>query len=337
MHPSHVYYIKLGTGEQKDIAQKCIGDNLLWLDFREVSEASIKQAISNELNTPSHDWKEAWAPVRKAYADKNEATQTSYAKAIRQFYTATGDDYFFTFLNSTMYYCHPVGSITQITENNAGDCFPIGSRVRTTAGWKNCTETKPPILLSERRLSGRITKTKIFRGTICELKDKDKDVFFNTLCWNFPESEALRRLQAESLALLLKAIQELNAHDFEVLVDMLLTKSGWLRVGELGGTVKAIDMEYYLPVTRQTVYVQVKSVLTDTECKEAIEKLSEELTFEETALCYMAFHTNKTINDMPHSYKNLVINYLDGNALSELSNNHKEVIDWILLKTSGRA
>lgn len=337
MRNSHIYYIKLGAGSQPDIAKNCITNNLLWLGYNEVPEDVIQQAINNETQCGCNDWKEAWDSVRKIYSNKNETTQTNYAKAIRQFYTATEDDYFFTFLNSTMYYCHPIGEIIPIAESNTQNGFTPGSRIRATTGWKKTPIADDSIILSERVISGKITKTKIFRGTICELTGKDKEVFFNTIQWKFPEYDELERLRKQSLELILKAIQELNAHDFEVLVDMVLTKSGWLRVGELGGTVKAIDMEYYLPVTKQTVYVQVKSVLTDTECKEAIEKLSEELSFEETALCYMAFHTNKTINDMTRSYKNLVIEYLDGNALSELSNNHKEIINWILLKTSGRA
>ena len=174
------------------------------------------------------------------------------------------------------------------------------------------------------------------QGTICELKGKDKEVFFNTLKWQFPEYEELENLRAKSIDLILKVIQELNAHDFEILVDMVLTKSGWLRVGELGGTVKAIDMEYLIPVENKQVYVQVKSVLTDKECIEALKLLSEELVFESNAICYLAFHTNKTKKPIPESNNQLIIKTLNGKTLAELCSNHQEVIDWLFQRTTGK-
>ena len=336
MQKDNVYYIKLGSGSRIDIAEKCIANNLLWLGYNEATEDVIQKAIRNEQQNPSKDWKETWEDVRQSYSNANKTTQTNYAKAIRHFYMAKEDDYFFTFLNSTMYYCHPTGNIIPITETNNMDCFPVGSRIRATMGWKESPITNNSIIFSERIISGRLTKTKIFRGTICELTGKDKEVFFNTLEWQFPEYEELENLRTKSINLILKAIQELNAHDFEILVDMVLTKSGWLRVGELGGTVKAIDMEYYLPVTKQTVYVQVKSVLTDQECKEAIKSLSEELAFASNPICYLAFHTNKTRQPIPESNNQLIIKTLNGKALAELCSNHQEVINWLFLRTQGK-
>ena len=98
MNNCHVYYIKLGTGDRPDIAKNCIHNNLLWLGFNEVTEEEIKQALQNEDKIIcSTDWKDVWEPVRKVYREHNETTQTNYAKAIKQFYTATEDDFFFTF------------------------------------------------------------------------------------------------------------------------------------------------------------------------------------------------------------------------------------------------
>lgn len=337
----HVYYIKLGTGSQLDITKTCIENNLLYISFKETPEWAIQEALKNEKNNPLHDYtsydyKNDWEPVRNTSMGKNETVKSTVTTSLRKFYTATEDDYFFTFYNSTMCYCHPVGDVISINDSSKPfPCFTEGERIRTTTGWKKTPITDDSIILSERVISGRITKTKIFRGTICELTGKDKEVFFNTLQWKFPEYEKLESLRIQSLKLILKAIQELNAHDFEILVDMVLTKSGWLRVGESGGTVKAIDMEYYLPITKQTVYVQVKSVLTDTECKDAIESLSKELAFEPTAICYLVFHTDKTRKPIPESNNQLIINTLNGKALAELCSNHQEVINWIFLKTQG--
>lgn len=335
-----VYFIKLGDGKHTDIAERCIAENLLWLGFNEASESVVRKALENELGNPDHNtnkysYKEDWTPVRQAFQQKNETTRTNNALAIRRFYTATEDDYFFTFLNSTMYYCQPSGEVIPIAVDDG--CFTAGSRIRKTNGWKNCALTDPDIILGERRLSGRLTKTKIFRGTICELDGKDKETFFNTLQWNFPEYAMLEKLRKQSLSVIKQAIKELNPHDFEILVDLILTKSGWIRIGELGGQIKAVDMEYYLPVEQQTIYVQVKAVLKQSELNEALDLLAEELAYEKDATCYFAFHTLKTKKtNIPEKYKNLRIKLLDGDAIASLCNNHQEAISWLFLRTTGR-
>ena len=336
MRNCRVYYIKLGAGYQPDIAKNCITNNLLWLGYNEVPEDVIQQALQSETQHNCKNWKEVWNPVRKVYDDKNETTQTNYAKAIRQFYTATEEDYFFTFLNSTMYYCHPTGSIIPITENNAWNCFAIGSRIRATKGWKDHPETNDSIKFLERSLSGRITKAKIFRGTIYELTGIEKETFFNTLEWHFPECEKLEKAKKQIPNLVIPVIQMLNDHDFEILVDMLLTKSGWLRIGELGGTVKAIDMEYLIPVENKQVFVQVKSVISDRVCKEALKLLSDELADKPNIICYLAFHTVEPATSIPTEYKNLNVKILDVTTLANLCCNHQEIIDWLLLRTTGR-
>lgn len=339
MEKGHVYYIKLGDGQHPEIARKCIEDDLLWLGFIEAPEDVIQEVLLNEQKSLSKDWKESWEPVRKKYPDKNSQTQTNYAKAIRQFYTATEDDYFFTFLNSTMYYCHPVGDIIPITESNTLGCFTPGSRIRATTGWKNCAETDESIKLSERNLSGLITKKKIYRGTICGLKEEEQKVFIHTLQQRFPESEKMKEAQAKIPELIKYVIHLLNDKDFEILVDMLLTKSGWRRVGEVGGTQKAIDMQYRIPITNETIYVQVKSVLDDNIVNKALKKLTEVFKDKENVTCYIVYHTLE--NDVketiiPPTYENLLLKTLNRDALAKLCAEHQEVIDWLYQRTTGK-
>jgi len=336
---THIYYIKLGTGEQLNIAQKCIfEENLLWLSFTKASESCILESLSNEEqnplhNTPKYNYAKDWEPVRQAYANCTDTVQTSNALAIRRFYTATAEDYFFTFLKGKMYYCHPIGDVIPVTFDSF---FEKGSRIRHTTGWKCVAEADETIELMERNLSGRITKAKMYRGTICELKGEDKVTFFNTLNCQFPEHDEFTTLRTKTKALIIKVMKTLSPHDFEVFVDMLLTKSGWNRVGERGGTVKAIDMQYYIPIEKRTVYVQVKSELKLSEYKQAINLLEEELAGEEEPNCYLAYHTCKTPQMVEAKHNNLNIKVFDENALAELCNNHQEVIDWLFLKTVGK-
>jgi hypothetical protein len=54
-------------------------------------------------------------------------------------------------------------------------------------------------------------------------------------------------------------IQRLHWKDFELLVDLILTRAGWQRLSPLGKTEKSIDLEMLLPVSGRRAFVQVKS------------------------------------------------------------------------------
>lgn len=340
---AHVFYIKLGTSEESNITEKCINEDLLWLSFYEANEETIKQALKKESNNPNHnsseynkeEWKKDWEPVRNAY-DRNDTTKTNNALALRRFYTAKEEDYFFTFYKGKMYYCQPRGEVIPIVEENNQKLFPLGTRYRKTSGWKDSAIDLKNTTLYERLISGRLTKTKIFRGTLCEITGKDKETFFNTLNWDFPEYRKLEEYRQKSKEIIIDAMKELNAHDFEVFVDLLLTKTGWNRVGEMGGTVKAIDMEYLIPLTTKHVYVQVKSVLKPSDYEEALHKLAEVLPLKEENICYFAFHTDKLNNNQwKDKYTNIKLKRLDDRELASLCTYHQDVIEWLLLRTCG--
>lgn len=50
----------------------------------------------------------------------------------------------------------------------------------------------------------------------------------------------------------------LNPYDFELLVELVFAQSGWQRISSSGGTQKTIDLELYLPSTKDYAFVQVK-------------------------------------------------------------------------------
>ena len=57
-------------------------------------------------------------------------------------------------------------------------------------------------------------------------------------------------------------IQSLSWKDFELLVDLIFTSSGWQRISVVGKTEKYIDIELISPVNNKRAFVQVKSQST---------------------------------------------------------------------------
>jgi hypothetical protein len=67
----------------------------------------------------------------------------------------------------------------------------------------------------------------------------------------------------------------LEPRDFELLVDLVFTGSGWRRMGEVGRTQKSLDLDVVLPSTGERAFIQVKSSASDAELAEYVAQLDD--------------------------------------------------------------
>ena len=70
-------------------------------------------------------------------------------------------------------------------------------------------------------------------------------------------------------------IRLLEPKDFEMLVDLIFSISGWRRQGTVGRTQKTLDLDLLLPSTGERAFVQVKSKTNSAELAEYVSKLDE--------------------------------------------------------------
>lgn len=68
----------------------------------------------------------------------------------------------------------------------------------------------------------------------------------------------------------------LTWRDFEILVDLVFSSSGWRRVGQAGGTQKTLDLDLVLPSTGERAFVQIKSRTSQTELDDYLERFEAE-------------------------------------------------------------
>jgi hypothetical protein len=107
-------------------------------------------------------------------------------------------------------------------------------------------------------LSGGLLKIQGFRGTICNVKEFDylkRKINGESL----PEVEEADEAKKRMVEKIIPLIKGLAWQDFELLVDLVFSTSGWRRISTLGKTQKDIDMELILPTTNERAYVQIKS------------------------------------------------------------------------------
>lgn len=122
--------------------------------------------------------------------------------------------------------------------------------------WQNRSLSGRYLAMSE--LPGTVTSTAGFKGTVCEPKAWSHIL---RLIRDEPDSDAAaagaaRLAYEEAISALVK---RLGPKDFEALIDLILSRSGWTRIAKLGGATEGVDIEVENPAIAEIAFVQVKS------------------------------------------------------------------------------
>jgi hypothetical protein len=129
--------------------------------------------------------------------------------------------------------------------------------------------------LTKDRLSGALTKLAAYRGTSCDVDVADY-VVRRINGKETPEVERAALASEEMRLSVLAMMRLLGPRDFETLVDLVFSTSGWRRQGIVGKTQKTLDLDITLPSTGERAFVQVKSKTTSAELAEYIEQLDDQ-------------------------------------------------------------
>jgi hypothetical protein len=230
------YFIKLGVGGEWELS--CLADGTIKFGYRETPQDLC-------LNGEWDKVKEFWVGKRS-----KEGTATSDVRQIRTFFEASEDDLFITFSKGYLWWCQPIGTPIVLLEEG-------GTRVRqTVAGWKNTSMSGRPLRVSE--LSGKLTKTQMYQGTICDVEERAY-LLRRINDQQTPELVAAEATEQLLVQQILAMVRLLTPEDFELLVELIFSHSGWQRQSRTGGTQKTIDLDLLLPTTRERAFVQVKS------------------------------------------------------------------------------
>jgi hypothetical protein len=141
------------------------------------------------------------------------------------------------------------------------------------SGWQ-CTDLMNKDELTKDRLSGALTKLAAYRGTSCNVDVADY-VVRRVNGEKIPEVErALAALEKMRVSVV-ELMKLLGPRDFETLVDLVFTTSGWRRQGVVGKTQKTLDLDLILPSTGERAFVQVKSKTDSVELAKYVGRLEE--------------------------------------------------------------
>lgn len=271
--PQKARYIKLGGGGEWE--ELCLKEGTLRLGYYEVPHdlglTKNKEAIRDMF-------------VRDHGCDQGTALR--HANQACDFYDK--DTLWITFSAGHLWWCFAAPEIEYLGDDKTR--FPQGSRLRRTVnGWCNTSISGKPLRISE--LNGALTKTSAYRQTICSIKDKNFDYLIRKINdEELPELQAANTARVQLLTSIPSLMKLLQWQDFELLVDLVFTQSGWRRISVVGDTLKTVDIEMILPSTGERAMIQVKSSTAQNELDEYI-SLFQQWNMERL---FYVYHSSKT-------------------------------------------
>jgi hypothetical protein len=198
------------------------------------------------------------------------------------------DSLFITFSGGFMHWCRPSGSV---------ELLPDGGRSRRTdGGWKKTNINNASLTVD--RLSGHLLKVQMFRGTICRVKAFDyllRKINDESLPEAVEAENAERALMRAAIGLM----RRLTWQDFELLVDLTFSSSGWRRVSVVGRTQKTVDLELDLPSTGERAFVQVKAQTQESDFRDYANRFAATDAYDRM---FFVWHTGEIeVNDQTDS------------------------------------
>ena len=236
--PSAVRYIKLGQGNAW--ADDCLANDYIALGHHDAPHALCLDG----------DWDGVAEAIKTARGLKHPR---SAAREVQDFYEMDEDCLWVTFHAGQMWWARAGAAIMPEKTPSGGS----GSRYRRVIGsWASTDVQGKPLLLDQ--ISTKLTKTGSYRQTLCRVDAED----YAIRLINAEENPAIRQAKSardEFTSSLSPLVASLHESDFEVLVDLLFQRLGWVRVSSLGGTQKDTDLILEQPATKARAIVQVKS------------------------------------------------------------------------------
>jgi hypothetical protein len=253
--PARVRYIKLGGGGQWE--PECLEKGIIRIGFGTASGDRFGLCQSGK-----------WDELREIWIAEGtgKGVAKRFARELQLFFEDDGTTLWITFMKERLYW----GLLEGAPPSPHADGDGVWRRVR--GGWRGTDLSGEH--LSKDRLSGALTKLAAYRGTSCDV-DVSEYVVRRINGLKMPAVERAVSALEEMRSSALDLMKMLTPQDFELLVDLVFTTSGWRRVGVVGRTQKTVDIDLLLPSTGERAFVQVKSKTTSKELAEYVADLGE--------------------------------------------------------------
>jgi hypothetical protein len=265
---TEAYFIKLGRSGEWEI--ECLRDGILRFGYADTAHADCLAGNWDAVRT-------FWSSYRN-----DTGAGTRDANQIRVFYETGGNALFVTFHGGLLYWCRAMPGVTVDAD---------GTHMRRTVdGWHSASITGKPLRTD--RLSGALLRVQGYRGTICSVAQLS--YLLGRINDQLPPSVvAADEARAAYLAAIEELIGLLTWQDFELLIDLIFSSSGWVRLGSVGKTQKSVDIELQLPTTNEVAFVQVKSEASSAIFRDSLDRFQ---SYDKYDRMFFAWHKGTVVS-----------------------------------------
>jgi len=196
-----------------------------------------------------------WDAVKARFAatGRTASGASQGARELHDVYTLGADCLWVTMADGRLYWGFADPEVIPVNASGNGEYTRYR---RVIGGWSRTSLTGEP--LTTRSLSSALLRTASYRMTICKVAHGTY-LLRRIRDEADPLHAAAVALQAQQEALAVQMIAQLDWRDFETLVDLILTRSGWRRRSNVGDGEVDIDLLLDNPSTGETAWVEVKS------------------------------------------------------------------------------
>ncbi|MGE5475529.1 MAG: hypothetical protein ACM3Q1_02655 [Bacteroidales bacterium] len=267
---NRVRYIKLGQGGRHEA--ECFDQQIMRMGFGSARHFDLCSTCQ---------W-EALAERYKAEGRK-QGKATENSNQVRTFFEDDGSILWITFSRRLLWWAFIDGNVpAQPHQDMDGTFRPVRGQ------WRSTDILGTPLHMDG--LSGHLTQLAGYRGTSCDVKAVD--YFLRRVNGErLPVVAEAEALSEQLRGKIVQMLRLLTPKDFELLVDLVFSGSGWRRLGVVGGTEKTVDMELVLPTTGEKAFVQCKSTAKQAEFNEEYLEAFADMT--QFGRMFYVFHTGK--------------------------------------------
>jgi hypothetical protein len=240
--PNSVRYVKNGQGGKWwKVAKSCGQIHLGW------------SSIPHDLLLAA-DYTTIESMIRAANSEKKGAATQDF-NALRTLLDHPSQHLWVTFEDGCMWWCTVRDGINVNHDGAMDECGHFWLTCETP--WKNYSlDNRRYLAIAD--LPGITTTAAAYRATVCEPKAW-QDILRIIKNKEDPDVEAAAKARASYEKTIASLVSRLRPKDFEMLIDLILSNSGWKRLAKLGGTTEGIDIEVENPALDEIAFVQVKS------------------------------------------------------------------------------
>ena len=202
-----------------------------------------------------------WATAKEKYAATGERKGagdiTRAVNQVRDFFELAESVLWCTMEDGDVWWCFAEPKVVDLCSGEYAGAENQGARMRCVIDrWRNTDVNGNRLRLDS--MTTKITKVAAFQETIC-IPGGAADLLNRIRAAQSKPHKRAARAHDKLVVAIGDLLDQLHQDDFELLIELIFSSSGWKRISAVGGTQKTLDLAMILPTTGEYCFVQVKS------------------------------------------------------------------------------